>query len=542
MEASLFGLDARMAVDLPPVQSQALPAHPSPLAQGLPRPLGQAYADTLDAWGGQWQSVRVEVAGQQLPVGLQALLNRHNPALARVVAAQNPGAGGRFVFDPRLDPHTARDQLTQADAQVLGVLHSQGLLTAQPHNNVIADGGESSNAGGVFSRHGNVSLNDNAQAGLMAAMTWEKGVDPVALRWLVLSHEAAHIQLLRVAEPFHMNGWSGEQNASMNHLFFSTSVGSSMSASVYAESFADVYGAMMALSVTASAPNMRATLGAFQRMRTDTAATNDALMARLEREGKTPHEAAGLLMDEHHTSPALDHFLADIDQGRLVLKDLTPAQLSAAAQGYASESVVAFQESHAGQALNELAWARGQTVTGQPLPPGSDPLVTQENQRMQGYLGERLAAFAFAPTQEAVRAPGEQADPVMAAMAAQDGSFRAAFWQLSANDRRAVADSLDQGNAQKLPASFQTYLARTQAALDGLMKQPALQQHLSEALQADAQTIQKALASPRGGLPATLGQRMQQLAGPVSTQGDGSAPGHLPTSSSRAGRLGAPSR
>lgn len=494
-----------MPLDLPPAVSQAsASASPaSPLSQQLPRRLGTPYAQTLDAWGGRWQGAQVQVAGEKIPVGLQAMLDRHNPALAQALSRQGNLTGSHFVWDPSVSAQSRNQRLRQADRQILGLLVDRGCLSRQPHNDVLS-GAQGSEAGLVFSRLGQISLSASPQADLGIPVAFEGGVDPVALRWVALSHEAAHLQQATLADPFEMPGWSPEQNTAMNRLFFTSVVKDSMTAEVYAESFADAYGAMMALALSDGAAGMRQTLSAFQGVRTQAMEANQAQMSAALARGETPYAVATEQLDEHRTSPALDHLLSDVDQGVLNLSAMTPAQMQAAARAYASESVVAF---HLSQALNELAWAQGQAVKGAPNAPGNDPLHNQEQQRINGYLATRLAAFAYAASEDQVASPLPQTEPMLARLASQDATFRAAFWEMSEADRAAAARSLDQGKLEA-SAGLQAFWGKLQAASADLWDRPEVQREVRTALASDADQVSAAL---RAVSSRTLGERMRQL-------------------------------
>lgn len=495
-----------MPLDLPPAMSQLSAAQASPLSQQLPRRLGEPYARTLEAWGGRWQGAQVQVAGATIPTGLQAMLDRHNPTLTQALSRQGHLTGSRFVWGPTV-PAESRDlRLRQADRQVLDLLVDRGFLSRRPNNEVLS-GAEGSEAGLVFSRLGQISLSGSPQADLGLPLTFEGGVDPVALRWVALSHEAAHLQQATLTDPFEMPGWSSEQNKAMNRLFFTTAVKDSMTAEVYAESFADAYGAMMALALSDGAPGMRQTLSAFQGVRTQAMEANQAQMSAALARGETPYAVATEQLDEHRTSPALDHLLSDFDQGVLNLSAMTPAQMQVAARGYASESVVSFHLSQAGQALNELAWAHGQAVRDAPADPGNDPLRNQEQQRINGYLATRLAAFAYAASEDQVASPLPQTDPMLARLAAQDATFRAAFWKMSENDRATVARSLDQGKLEASPG-INAFWGKLQAASADLWNRPDVQREVRVALASDADQVSAAL---RAASSRTLGERMRQL-------------------------------
>lgn len=518
-----------MPIVLPPdAPFQSVPgaSASSPLAADLTGPLKAAYTQTQDAWGGRWTAATVHVKGQALPRGLQALLDRHNPELTRALVRSGHRLGGRFVADPAQDPAQTARRLAQADGQVLDQLVDLGLLSARPQNTV--DAGASRHEGSRTEQdfqemEGSlIHMMASPQGDFSSLTGLNRGVDPVAFRWMTLMHEAAHAELAATRHnPFEMPGWTGEQNQAMNHLVFGNPF--SRSRQVFEESFADVYGALMALRVTNEAPAMRQAIGAMQDIRVQMTAQR---LVRIMKEGNT-HAAYARHFDSHTASTALEHLMHDVATGRLAVADLSPERLKRTAQHYASRSVVEYLNGPEGRAVDDLAWAERRS--SDPGHPHADDrfLMKVETPRVGDYLTSRLDAYAQAGSLDEIGPALTSGDPVLDAVAERDAQFAAAFWALSPSDRDAVGRTMDEG---KVPASASPavgeLLDRMSEAVRAALADPQVHDALGARMAADARVVREALASSSPflgvhaavqstartvALPGSLGQRAVQV-------------------------------
>lgn len=496
-----------MPVDLPPVSADT-GTRQTPLERQLPAALKTSYAAMMATWGARWVGVQLQMPGGKLPEGLQHLLDRQNPALAQAVVKHNKSAA--FVFDPDLSTAQQAVVLQHLDGQMLELLTQRGWLTAQPKNAVSFDPDEGSAAGLVFTTAPSVQLLGAPEGDFSGKDLFARGMDPVAFRWLTLCHEAAHVEMLERSHLFHQVGWSTAQNEAMNLLFFDNHSIQTKTAMVYAESFADTYGAMMALSVTGEATGMRQSLSVFQTMRHESTVAQDAGYAALV--NSHPQAALQALeqgLDPHRTSPALDQMLADYDSGRLDLNHASPEALKQRAEHYASDAVVAFQQSAMGQALHEWAWASDQAVPGAAPLADYSALQDKETDRLFNYMSTRMLAYAMAAPGHPVTSAPHQVDPVMAQLAAEDHLWQQRYAALPATDHQAIRQALETGTLVSTP-TLDGYLHQAQGRMETLLRthDASVRAVLGQA----AKVVEASVAPP---LPRTLGVRLTQVESPA---------------------------
>jgi hypothetical protein len=502
-----------MPVALPPVVAPldaALPRAQSDRLIGGNPALEGAYRATSQALGVTWTGVAVQVDGPALPAGLHAMLTRHNPALAQAV-------GGAGTYTQTL-PGTAVQRtraLTAADRAVLTVFQATGLLTALPDNAVVAPvagvGG-----GDAFQFEGDVGaarlqMDPDITGSFQAILDDPRlaQVDPVALRWLTLAHEAAHAQsTLWGADPFEHPTWSASANAAMNRLVFHAggSLGDAMEmrsprpAGIFNEGFADTYGALMLLRVTHNAPQAIRVIEEMAAIRhAMSAARLSDLEAGLLAPGTSRVAAAEQAFDPHATEDAWALLLHDLHGGALAhLEAQSPEALRTQARHYASEGMVAFLHSPEGRMINDLGWAIGRS--DDPADPAQDPNVvaTAQMERIQAYLQQRLGEYSLAAARHRpVHAPASPgADPVFAHFAQEDAALALAFAHLPAAERarftranRQADADFDMAHTPRLAAFFQKSIGEGQDVFEASLTGPASR----AALAADHATVEAAL-------------------------------------------------
>ena len=482
----------------------------SPMETHLPSDLQATYAETLKTWGGRWLGVQLVSSGAALPPGLQALLNRENPALSLTMAHQ--GQGARFVFDPSLSEEQQALALKQMDHHVLSIWEKEGWLTTKPStsNQVSFDPAEGSDAGRVFTDRPSITM-AGAPQNVLPKEILARGVDPVALRWFILAHEASHLQQLTMSHVFHESSWSPEQNAAMNLLLFDVKGDQSMTSQVYAESFADVYGAMMALSLTRNAPVMQRTLATFLSFRQETTKQEDQAFDAAMKKGVDPVAFLTASEDPHRTAPALRQMLADAKSGTLDLAHLSPAELREKAEGYASTAVVAFLRSPMGQAIHEWSWGRDQNLA-QGLSNPNQSTANQERGRLAQYLMQRMLVYETDARHGTLTPPSVQADPMLAHFEARDSQWRARYLNLPKVDREAMQKLFATGDSQLTPG-LNAYFNQAQASMASFLTKDsaALHQTLSKAtteVEEAVKGVPRQNGVPRG---STLGARLAQV-------------------------------
>lgn len=399
----------------------ALPPPPVPLSATLAPTLGQqvlppalraAYRQTLEAWGGH-AAVTVHTTGKPLPAGLQALMARHNPALERALV----GASGRPSSGKPVSAALAQ-ALQAADGQVLDRLVQEGWLTQRPQERVDRPwGDQDSYTENQWDRLGVATVH-------MAASPSAFHVDPVLFRWVTLCHEAAHTDLARQAGPlFHLNAWTPAQNTAMSRLLFWRE--DTHARGVFEESYADAYGALLALRLTD-----KAAWPAVETLLAQREANTAARQAAIHRAGDTPAVTLANF-DPHVTEAGLRQVMQAVKAGEVNVATLTPAQMRSLAREAASASLVAFLRGPEGRVADEWAWAQAT--------PATDEARRQvEGERLQQYLGDRQEAYFLAANRRQVMAPEPGEDPVLQAVARQDADFANQYWALPATLRAQI--------------------------------------------------------------------------------------------------------
>lgn len=503
-----------MPVALPPQvvtlsTPEAYASHASPLRAEVSSGLQREYDLAMRAWGGEWVGAQVQVTGRSLSKGLAMLLSRQNPDLDQALIHTS---GSHFVFNPTLSEAAQSALLQKADARLLTTWTTEGWLTELPGNEV--EGVAKSESSGFYSTRFVVHVMGTPEMDLQG-QALSRGMDPVALRWFVLAHEAAHGEVMKAAQPFQEVNWTPEENAAANSLWFSKTDQGNIVALVYAESFSDAYGAMMTLAMTKNAPTMRDTLAKFQQFRHDVQTKDDEAYAKLRSQNGSAYEAGQLmagfgLLNAHRTNPALDQVLADVQSGKLDLNRLTPDEAKARVRQYASDSVVAFLVSPLGRAVANLDWAHDRYSPGEPAMPDSTPLEAHELLRAMAYVMHRYEDFALAPPGVYPAATDPGGDPIFQALAKDDLKVWNEFHHLSASDQATW-------RAQFLSSGKELIASDQVNALSVTMThwmQGYMARHGSEVrkeLSATADVVEQAEQQVNQVAPGTLGARLRSL-------------------------------
>jgi hypothetical protein len=453
------------ALPPPPVSFSASLA-PTLGQQVLPASVQDAYRQTWVAWGGATVAV-VHTTGKPLPPGLQAMVARHNPALARSLMA--PGHTDKNRGQPA--PAALLRALQAADGRILDQLVAGGWLAVRPELHEDRPmGDQDSYTENQWDRLGTAAIH-------MAVSPAPFPGDPVLFRWVTVCHEAAHVDLARRADaPFHLNAWSPAQNAAMNRLLFwqeDTQV-----RGVFEEGYADAYGVLMALRVTQGAAMPAA----------QTLLTQREANARKE-------QALSTAFDPHDTEVGLGQVLAAVKSGQVEVQTMSPAQLRAVAREAASANLVAFLSSPAQTVHPAWAWAKDAPAT-------DEARREIEGERVQAYLADRQEAYFLATSLQEVAPPQPGSDPVLQAIAQQDADFASQYWALPEALRTQMKAAYLMGDASMASEQAQEELI---ALTNGMANAAAeaiaddgLWNRLTRQVSADHATVQVALAASLG--------------------------------------------
>jgi hypothetical protein len=354
------------------------------------------------------QLAGIEVHGNLSP-GLLALLNRHNPDLARAAGSTDfqvvsvgsaPAApvsqapAGRGVDPKQVDPERARLQTGVVHARFLALLSQRGYLSSTPM--IDMESGTAPTTRVMASRQDFSLIHFPVERlGLKSEKT-----DPVMLAWFALAHEAAHTERPFLENSFSMKSWTPEQNAAMNDVLFAPRWLTGTPAAHYEESFADAYGALMVIRLTTPKgqiipETLTQTLGAFARFRANT--VNPA-----GDPGTTgtpdPHDTRALaLLEKEMKDPA---FVRKV-------RDASPVDLRRLAVNVASEEMVRWLKTPE-VASRGLDVARWNALT--PAQEATNHLVTGQ-QKAEGALVNRFLGLVISRV-NAYRLSGEYALPL----------------------------------------------------------------------------------------------------------------------------------
>jgi hypothetical protein len=466
-----------MPIALPPSLVVAAASPSTDQALGPHNPLAAAYQQAVQALGVHCVGASVVTVDGPLPVGLQAFLDRHNPALAQA-ALGTSDAPRRFVTT---NDRILAGELETSDRQVLGWLVQTQLLARMPTyavDDVGANGGLTRTEAG-FPELTRIAVDANLLPVFrLDELGLQNRVDPVLFRWLVLLHEAGHAQMGSDSIPFDLAGLSANDRALINQVMRGPASVDDSFTSVFKESYADAFAVLSLLRLT------HGSAAAWQ--------TVEALREVRARGGETA--SAKNIFNADSTSAALDRLCVDLFQhpDRLAaLQAATPDQVHTWASRYASWGARQWaQQWEAGHPLSPvfaMGWV-APSVEGIPadrLEQITRDFFTIQSDKVNTYARQRVVAYLQAGSQGAVQAPQTDGDPLLEVLARNDASLRAAFEQAQGDPHHAKAALLLRtpiftgANAILIEATFDQFpevkavmdLVRTQTGL--LLDDPA---------------------------------------------------------------------
>ena len=381
------------AMPAPPVAGETMDADVRLLEQQTARALGVQLAG-------------IEVHGDLSP-GLLALLNRHNPDLARaagsadfqVVSAGPAPSQASAVpvsgIDPeKVDPEKARLQTGVVHARFLALLSQKGYLSSTPM--IDMESGTAPTTRVMASRQDFSLIHFPVERlGLKSEKT-----DSVMLAWFALAHEAAHTERPFLENSFSMKGWTPDQNAAMNDVLFAPRWLTGTPAAHYEESFADAYGALMVIRLTtpkdqAIPASLTQTLKAFARFRANPV--------------NPPGDSGTTGTPDPHDTRALALLETEMKEPAFVrkIRDASPVDLRRLAVGVASEEMVRWLKTPE-VASRGLDVARWNALT--PVQEANNHLETRQ-QKAEGALVNRFLGLIISRV-NAYRLSNEYALPL----------------------------------------------------------------------------------------------------------------------------------
>lgn len=441
-----------MPVDLPPAQTAPDPGRwPTQARQSLgdaAAPLSAAYQRTAKALGVDCVGVSVLTVTGDVPVGLQALLERHNPALLDGLGLPSQN---RFVPNPHRV--IRENDLATADREALGWLVSEGLLQATPGLTVMNTG-----SGGLTAtrspNRSQISLDPDVVAQFNGSVPFHDRLDPVLFRWLALFHEAGHAQMALDEAPFDLPGLSASERQAINRSLRGPSSHADPFGQVFGEAYADSFAVLSLLRLTHSS---KASLAVVDYMRQ--ARHRDEVVAR------------GKGFDPHATSGALDRLWKDLseDPARLdAVRTASPAQVRQWASHYASYGATVW--AHSVEAVHPaLGWSLVRPDSTE-TPVNQAKLINAffliQSGKVATYTRARLSAYLDAGDQGSPALPQTDGDPMLEALAAQDGAFFHTFQTHGDAADHRLADRIL--NAPPFSPSGQMLIDNKLASLEGV--------------------------------------------------------------------------